>query len=30
MPWVTIRETNEVGIAEYILKHMRESREATQ
>jgi len=28
MPWVTIRETSEVGIAEYILKHMRESRDA--
>jgi len=28
MFWVTIRETSEVGIGEYILKHMRESREA--
>lgn len=30
IPWVTIRETSEVGIAEYILKHMRESRETVQ
>ena len=29
MTWVTIRETSEVGIAEYILKHMREARDAT-
>jgi len=27
MLWATIRETSEVGIAEYILKHMRESRD---
>lgn len=28
MPWETIRGTSEVGIAEYILKHMRDAREA--
>lgn len=28
MRWATIEETSEVGIAEYILKHMRESRDA--
>lgn len=28
MSWATIRETSEVGIAEYILKHMREARDA--
>lgn len=27
MRWATIRDTSEVGIAEYILKHMRESRD---
>lgn len=27
MPWATIRDTSEVGIAEYILKHMREARD---
>jgi hypothetical protein len=27
MPWVTIRETSEVGIAEYILRHMRDARD---
>ena len=27
MPWATIRETSETGIAEYVLKHMRETRE---
>ena len=30
MLWVTVREFSEVGIAEYILKHMRESRDAVQ
>jgi len=30
MPWVTIRETSEVGLAEYILRQMRESRETAQ
>lgn len=29
LPWVTIRETSEVGLAEFILKHMRDSREAS-
>lgn len=29
MPWETIRSTSEVGIAEFILKHMRGSREET-
>lgn len=28
MPWVTIRDTNEAGIAEYVLKQMREARDA--
>lgn len=28
LPWVTIRETSEVGIAEFILKHMRGARDA--
>lgn len=28
MPWVTIRNTSEVGLAEYILKQMREARDA--
>lgn len=27
MPWTLIHETSEVGLAEYILKQMRESRE---
>lgn len=27
MPWATIRATSEVGIAEFILKQMREARE---
>jgi hypothetical protein len=27
MPWATIRGTNEVGLAQYILDQMRESRE---
>lgn len=27
MTWATIRESSEVGLAEYILKHMRDSRE---
>lgn len=27
MPWVTIRDTSEVGIAEYVLKQMREARD---
>lgn len=27
MPWATIRETSEAGLSEWILKHMRESRE---
>jgi hypothetical protein len=27
MAWSTIRETSEVGLAEYILKHMRGARE---
>ena len=30
MMWATIREMSEAGIAEYILKHMRESREVEQ
>ena len=29
MTWATIRETSEVGIAEYILKQMREARDVT-
>lgn len=28
MTWAKIRETSEVGLAEYILKQMRESRDA--
>ncbi len=28
MPWAKIRETSEVGISEWILRQMRESREA--
>lgn len=27
MSWTTISETSEVGLAEFILKHMRDSRE---
>lgn len=27
MPWATIRSTSEIGIAEYIIKQMRESRD---
>lgn len=30
MPWTTIRDTSEVGIAEYILNHMREARDVVQ
>lgn len=30
MPWVLVRETSEVGIAEYILNQMREVRETVQ
>ena len=29
MPWVKLRETSEVGLAEYILKQMREDRESS-
>jgi hypothetical protein len=29
MPWATIRTHSEAGLAEYILKHMRGSRDAT-
>ena len=28
MPWATLRETSEVGLAEYILKQMRCARDA--
>lgn len=28
MPWVTVRSTSEVGLAEYILNLMREARHA--
>lgn len=28
MPWATIKELSEAGISEYILKHMREQRDA--
>lgn len=28
MPWSTIRETSERGISEYLLKQMREARDA--
>lgn len=28
MPWAAIREYSEAGLSEYILKHMRGSREA--
>lgn len=27
MPWMTIRQTSEAGLAEYILKQMREARD---
>ena len=30
MPWTTIRSASEAGLAEYILKHMRESRDTIQ
>jgi hypothetical protein len=30
MPWSTIRATSEVGLAEYILNQMRESRNSIQ
>lgn len=30
MPWATIRETSEVGLAEYILCQMREARDTIQ
>lgn len=30
MPWVTIRETSQAGIAEYILNQMREARDTIQ
>lgn len=30
MPWATIKETSEVGLAEYILNQMRESRDTIQ
>jgi hypothetical protein len=29
MPWSMIRETGEVALAEYILRYMRDTREAT-
>lgn len=29
MKWETIRDTTEAGLAEYLLKHMREARDAT-
>lgn len=29
LPWATIQTTSEVGLAEYVLKLMRESRDAT-
>lgn len=29
IPWATIRETSEVGLSEFVLKHMRESRDVT-
>lgn len=28
MPWATIRATSEAGISEYVLRHMREARDA--
>jgi hypothetical protein len=30
MPWTVIRETSEVGLAEYILSQMRETRDTMQ
>jgi|ERR1039458_8778337 hypothetical protein len=30
MPWITIRETSEAGIAEYVLNQMREARDPVQ
>lgn len=30
MPWATIRSTSEVGLAEYILKQMRGTRDTIQ
>lgn len=30
MPWSLIRETSEVGLADYILRQMRESRDTVQ
>lgn len=30
MPWTTVSSTSEIALAEYILKHMRESRETMQ
>lgn len=30
MTWVTIRETSEVGISEFILKQMRDARDTVQ
>ena len=27
MPWATIRSTNEAGLAEYVLRQMREARD---
>ena len=30
MPWATIKATSEVGLAEYILNQMRESRNTVQ
>ena len=30
IPWATIRGTNEVGLAEYILNQMREARDTVQ
>jgi hypothetical protein len=30
MPWTLIRETSEVGLAEWILKQMREQRDTVQ
>lgn len=30
MPWATIRSTGEVGLSEYILRQMRETRDTVQ
>lgn len=30
MPWTTVRSSSEVGLSEYILKQMRESRDTVQ